>query len=206
MAAQIRFFAGEGFAINNLSGSGLHFYGAAGGGASVQVGSYNERTFIGNAAGTSYITEVDNIKYLNTASGIYGQTGSGISLTSFANYQATLNIRLSLDSAGKSQNAEVRIYDRSNINNDPSGVTCKLFELIHPANNNVNNGSGDSAWESVHGSSVVLSLIASPGVSGERPAGINTSAVDHDWYIGISVSPDSVSSKLFGLYMSAEYL
>ena len=48
--ALISFLAGEDDTINDLAGSGLGFYGAAGFGASVQVGQYQGRTFITNSS------------------------------------------------------------------------------------------------------------------------------------------------------------
>lgn len=101
----------------------------------------------------------------------------------------------------------MRIYDRSNINNDPSGVTCRCAEIIHPDTTQTANGSGDTSWINVHGSGVTLSLVSSPGQSGYSPNGSNTNDMTHDWYVAISPSPDSVGSKTqFGLYVSLEYL
>jgi hypothetical protein len=101
----------------------------------------------------------------------------------------------------------VRIYDRSNINNDPSGVTCKVAEIIHPGDTQIPEGSGDTSWITAHGSAVVVDLVASPGISGLSPNGPETTQTDHDWYLAISASPDSIGSKTqFGLYCSLEYL
>ncbi len=205
MAASINFYAGENFLIYHLSNSGLGFYGTAFG-ASVQVGEYQGRTYITNSNGTAQGPEADNVKYSHPNSGILGQTGSGLNLLNIPNYQSTLNIRATFDTAVKTQNAEFRIYDRSNINNPASGVTCKVAEIIHPSVLQSVNGSGDTAWITAAGSGVPVPLVASPGVSGERQAGANTSATQHDWYLAISASPDSVGSKtLFGGYVSLEY-
>lgn len=204
--AQITFYSGETFNISNLSGSGLGFYGG-GFGQSVEVGSYQDTTFITNGAGTSQGPQVDNVKWLNTASGIINGASSGVALTAVPNYLATLNIRFTHDSAVRTQNAKLRIYDRSSINNPASGVTCKVAELIHPDIVQNNNGSGDSTWETPTGSSVVMDLVASPGTSGLRPNGASTSDTQHDWYTVISASPDSIGSKtLFALYIELEYL
>ncbi|MFQ3675224.1 MAG: hypothetical protein SNJ64_01610 [Endomicrobiia bacterium] len=104
-------------------------------------------------------------------------------------------------------NAEVRIFDRVNINNPPSGVTCMIADIVHPDNVQNNNGSGSTNWVNAGGSGSVLSLITSPGTSGLRPSGTGTTDTRHDWFLAISASPDSVGSKTqFGLYVSLEYL
>ena len=204
--ATIEFLAGENFTINNLAGSGLGFYGASFG-ASVGVGEYQTTTFITNAAGTALGPQCDNIKYLNTASGIVNSSTSGIALTAIPNYQATLNIRFTHSTAVTTENVELRIYDRANINNSPSGVTCKVAELIHPTTTQVNNGSGSTTWVTPVGSSLVMTLVSSPATSGFRPQGAGSSDTQHDTYLAISASPDSVGSKTqFGLYISLDYV
>lgn len=205
--ATISFIAGGGlFNINNLSGSGLGFYGT-GFGNSVDVGSYQDTTFITNGAGSSQGPQVNNIKYQNVSSGILNSASSGVRLTEMPNYLATLNIRFTHTVAVKTQNAKVRIYDRSNINNAASGVTTKVAELIHPDVTQANNGSGDTSWLTPNGSSVVVDLVSSPGVSGLRPNGSQTTNIQHDWFLAISASPDSIGSKTnFGLYVELEYL
>ncbi len=208
--ADLRFYAGEDFSIDDLSGSGLGFYGDGGFAFTVSVSSWQGRTFITNSNCTTQGAEVDNIKYLNLGSGIIGQTGSGVGLTVIPNYLATLNIRFTHSSAVQVQNPEVRIYDRSNVNNPASGVTCAVAEIIHPSITQTNNGSGDTTWSFLTGSSVTLSLAPSPGVSGHYAGnGSNSTRADtvHDWFLAISASPDSIGSKTqFGLYMSLEYL
>lgn len=203
--ATISFHADD-FHVQNLSGSGLGFYGG-GFGDSVEVGEYQDTTFITDGNGTSQGPQVNNIKYLNTASGEINGAGSGVPLTAIPNYLATLNIRFSHGSAVKTQNAKLRIYDRSDIDNPASGVTTKVAEIIHPDQVQNDNGSGSTEWSSLAGSGVIMSLVSSPGTSGERPNGSETSDVRHDWYCSISASPDSIGSKtLFGLYFAVEYL
>lgn len=210
MAANISWFAGKNFQIDDLSGSGLGFYGDAGFGASVRVGEYNGRTFITDSTGSTQGAEVSSVKYLSPTEGILGQTGSGIALTAFCNHEATLNIRFTYDTAVKTQNAEFRIYDRNNINNPPSGVTVKVAEIIHPTITQVNNGSGDTTWITPAGSGVVVDLCPSPGLSGLYAGNGNDgqwSDTQHDWYLLISVSPDSIGAKThLGAFVQLEYL
>lgn len=215
--AQIDFLAGGGsYSIANLSGSGLGFYGG-GFGYSVEVAAFQDTTFITNSAGTAQGPQVNNVKYLNIGSGIINSASSGVPLTAVPNALSTLNIRFTHSSAVKTQNAVFHIFDRSNINNPASGVTTRVAEIIHPDPVQNNNGSGDSVWigvttnpltgsATVGGSGITVSMVNSPGVSGLSPNGSNTSATQHDWYLAISSSPDSVGSKLYAGYFLCEYL
>jgi len=194
-------------------GSGLGFYGDAGFGASVAVGAYQGRTFITNSTGTAQGAQGDNIKYLNAGSGIFGQTGSGIGVDAWPFTQASLMVKFSHSSTVRVQNAEIRIYDRSNIANAASGVTTKMAEICHPWSTQtpVTTGSGvnDGRWYTPAGSSATMSLSPSPGPTGLFVGdGSSTySSTVHDWFLGISASPDSIGSKTkYGLYMSLEYL
>lgn len=202
--ASIAFYSGTNF-IDNLSNSGVGFYGA-GFGYSVPVGSYQDTTYITNSNGTSQGPQCNNIKYLNDRSGIINSASAGTGLLWIPNAYATLNVRFTHTSAVKTQNAKLYIYDRTNTNNDPSGVTCKVAELIHPDPVANNNGSGSSTWVKPTGSSLVMSLATSPGMSGLCPNGASITSDRHDFYIAISASPDSIGSKSFAAYFSVEYL
>jgi len=203
----INFFAGENFGISDLTGSGLGFYGG-GFGFSVEVGAFQGTTFITNGAGTSQGPQVDNIKWKNSASGIVNGAESGVALTAIPNYLATLNIRFTHSLAVKTQNTKLRIYDRSNINNNASGVTTKVAEIVHFNTSQIDNtGSGDATWNTPTGSSSIMDLVAAPGMSGLSVNGPSTTEDRHDWYVAISASPDSIGSKtLYGLYVELEYL
>jgi len=206
MAADINFYAGEDFQIYDTGGSGLGFYGASFG-RSVAVGSYNARTFITNSNGTIEGPEVDNIKYYSSGSAIVGNSGTPLALTAIPNYKATLNIRFTFDEAVQVSSAEVRIFDRDDIDNAPSGVTCYIAEVIHSGLTQTNNGSGDVTWTNAYGSGSILSLVDSPGTSGFSPSGIDTQDTRHDWYVLLSATPQSIGSKTqFALSVSLEYL
>lgn len=204
--SQIDFYAGENFTINNLAGSGLGFFGSAGFGASISVSAYNESTFITDANGTVQGPQVDNAKWVHPSSGTINGAGP-YALTHVPNYLATLGIAFTHSSAVKTQNVKLRAYDGSNINNNPSGVTIKVAELIHPNTSVGAGGSGSSSWNTPTGSSVVVTLAASPGLSGLSPNGPSTTSTTHNWYLLISESPDSVGSKTQQkLYVELEYL
>lgn len=203
--ASIYFFSGTN-QVHNLSGSGLGFYGG-GFGYSVAVGSYQDTTFITSSAGTTQGPQCNNVQYLNIGSGVINSASSGVPLTAIPNYLAPLKIQFSHSSAVKTQNVKAYIYDRVSINNPASGVTCKVAEIIHPDTVQYNNGSGDTTWLTPTGSSVIVGLVASPGLSGLSPNGPSTTDATHDWFMAISASPNSIGSKTqFGLYVVLEYL
>lgn len=208
--ASFTFIAGEGSTIYNLSGSGLGFYGSDGFGASVSVGDYQGRTFITDSTGANQGPEADNCKYLNAASSILGQVGTGIALTCVPNDRATLRCSFSHSSAVQIQNCRLYIYDRISLSNPASGLTARAFEVIHPDSTQSNNGSGDTTWTTMAGTGSYLSLCPSPGPSGFYAGnGSNSTwaSTQHDHYIGLSVSPDSIGSKTqFGLAISVEFL
>lgn len=209
--ASIDFYVNPNTDFNiNTGPSGLGFFGNGGFGASVAVGSWQGHTFVTDGNGTVQGPEANNVQYLNAGSGILGQAGTGIGLQAIPNYQATLNIRFTHGSAVKTQNVELRIYDRVNINLGASGVTTKVAEIIHPGITQVANGSGDSQWLTPAGSSVVCQLAPSPGMSGIFAGNGSNSTYSntrHDNYVAISASPDSIGAKTaFGLYVSLEYL
>lgn len=211
--ATISFIAqGVNAAIANLSGSGLGFYGSAGFGASVAVGSYQANTYVTDATGTLLGPQCHNIQYQNVSSGIVDTATSGIALTAIPNFQAPLNIHFNHTAAVKTQNAKVYIFDRTNINNAASGVTTQVAEIKHPTTTQVNNGSGSTGWIGFDqaiaysvGSGMPFS--PSPGTSGLSPNGAGTTDVNHDWYVALSASPDTIGAKtLYGLYFYVEYL
>jgi hypothetical protein len=216
--ATLSFLAGGGsFTINNLSGSGLGFF-SGGFGQSVAVAAYQDTTFITDGNGVNQGPQVNNVKYMNIGSGIINSASSGVPLTCITNQLATLNIRFNHTSAVKTQNARLRIYDRTSIDAPASGVSTKVAQVIHPDIVQNNNGSGDSVWIgttnnpltgtlTVGGSGIICTFVSSPGPSGLSINGTNTTDSQHDWYAAISGSPDSIGSKtLYGLYFSVEYL
>lgn len=203
--AQISFKADEN-GIQNLSGSGLGFYGSSFG-SSVAVGSYQDSTFITDGNGTIQGPQVHNTKWAHPNSGIVNGVGPW-ALNSIPNRLASLQIGFNHSTPVKVQNAYFRIYDRSGINNAASGVTTKVAELIHPnPDQAAAAGSGDTSWLTPAGSSIRVPLADSPGLSGYSPNGSNTMDMNHDWFLILAASPDSVGAKtLYGGYVELEYL
>jgi len=204
MAVSVEFYA---MAIKiPVPSSGLGWYSASFGG-SVPVGDYGSLCFITDSNGLTQGTQVHSTIYQNVSSGIINTASSGVAVTAIPNLYA-LNCRFIPDGASvKTQNAKFRVTHRGDINSNPSGVTVQCCEVIHPDTVQNNNGSGDTGWQEVYGSGSILSLTSSPGVSGEYINGSETySSQQHDWYVLVSPSPDSISSKYFQGYFSLEYL
>jgi hypothetical protein len=182
-------------------------------GSSVQVGSFQDSTFITNATGTAQGPQNNNLKYVGTTSGLQfnGSTVAGMEFTQkVPNQSGSLNVRFTFDTQVMTQNSVMRIFDRVLNTNPASGVDCYAVELIHPWPTNTPIGSG-GAWTHASQGSIVLqnalNLLASPGLSGTSVNGPGTSGIRHDWYCGLSSSPESIGSKTsFGLYVSLEYL
>lgn len=217
MAPAIGFWAGTDFLVNDLAGSGLGFYGDSGFGASVQVSTWQGRTFITNANGTVQGPEADNCKYLNPTGVVLGQSGSGIGLNQIPNYLSTLNVRFTNDTAVRTQNVQLSIYDRTSPTNPASGVTTAVYEVSHLATTQTTTGSGGPGTPTISGAHAwkifttsttgTMQMTSSPGTSGLRPSGSSTTDTRHDWYLALSASPDSIGSKTaYGVYISLEFL
>lgn len=200
------------FSSNNLSltntglnGSGLGFFGN-GFGHSVQVGQYNSSTFITDSNGLFEGPQLNNISYLHPASGsINGLAPKNV--LDIPNYLATLKITFNHTSSVKTQNAKFICYDRNSINNNPSGLVCMAYEIIHPSTVQTGTtGSGLANWTNIYGAASVLNMKDSPGVSGLSPNGPDTMSQEHSWYLALSQSPSSTGNKPSAGYFSVEYL
>ena len=132
-------------AVANLSGSGLGFFGGSFG-QSVELGAWQAATFITNSTGTTQGTAIKNVQYQNAMSGIVNGAPGGTGLWYIPNKEATLNIRFTDSTTRLVQNAEMRIFDRVNIDFPASGVRVRIAELIHPSDLLTVPGSGDRKW------------------------------------------------------------
>ena len=235
--ASISFFAGS-TSINNLSGSGLGFFGGSFG-QSVQLNSFQDTTYITNGNGSTNGGAGNNVKYSTDtkafAAGIVPATG----LKYIPNEKASLNVRFTNGTAVRTQNCKLRIFDRVNKDHAASGVITRVAELLHPSTSYSVEGSGDTTWwgssthdgsdaqgtyagssnpsnrlptgtNTVGGSGIFVPLAQSPGPSGyySGNGSANTGQyTQHDWYVGLTASPDSIGSKTqYGLYVELEYL
>lgn len=202
--AAIYFRGGIGLSINDLGGSAVGLYGDVFGRA-VKVGFYQERCYITNALGLTQGQECNNVKYFNTTQATLGQGTTPVNLRAIPNYQSSLGIRFIHDTAVQVMNTKTRIFDRANINNAPTGVICRIAQIIHPSTTQVENGTGDTNWHTPAGTADIVSLVDSPGFSGTTPNG--TGDTIHDWFLIMSATPQNIGSKTkFGLYVETEYL
>jgi|SanBayMetagenome_1026888.scaffolds.fasta_scaffold10380_3 hypothetical protein len=150
----------------NLNGSGLGFYGSSFG-SSVQIGAYQDKTFITNADGTINGGNAYNFKFTAAASGIPDTDTSGIPLSRLNSHHRTLDINFTHSTPVNVQNAQLRIYDRVSINNPASGVNTKVAELVNF------NGQAYATW------------VAGPGsanTSGDGIGGNPIGSGDHVWW------------------------
>ena len=153
-----------GISGSGLGGSGLGFYGSGGFGTSVPLLNYQKNTFLTNSDGTSNGGQTRNVEYI---SGVWGSSGCRLQntasntgmLVKLNNTESTLMIHFKHESSVKVQNCQLRIYDRSNIDNPATGVITKVAEIVNfggstysswlssPGADFVSNvGSGDAFW------------------------------------------------------------
>lgn len=142
--AEIKFYAntlaGQQEAINHTVGSGIGFYGSSHG-VSVPIGSQQDTTFVTDAGGTAQGTALQNTKYSNNNDnrGLSpGQVlpkvhGSVITLDKLPNDYCPLNIRFTHNTAVKTQNCKLRIFDRNSIDTHAVDVVTYAYEARHPS-------------------------------------------------------------------------
>ena len=212
MAAAIVFYAGQGGGtFTSLSSSGLGFFGASFG-TSVQVGEYNDSTFISSSNGSSEGPQATNCKYDTVTSGVIVNADVAVVPSSMVVNSGTLNIRFTFDTVVKTQNAQLRIFNRSNINVAAVGVTTQVLQIANGGSGVDTDGTAlapgsHPGWIAPSGSGLTMALLSSAGSGGLSPSGVDTTDTRHDWYTCVSASPLSIGSKeSFGLYVQLEYL
>jgi len=149
--------------LETLSGSGLGFFGLSAG-SSVQIGSHQDTTFVSNGDGSETTARANNIKFVadtypsgQCSVGAAGGGDYSVGLSGVKSNAATLGIRFGHDTAVKTQNCQLRIYDRSNINAPASGVNTKVAEVVNfngstfdvqglSGTSSSAVGSGDAFW------------------------------------------------------------
>lgn len=197
MASTIRWFAGDGSPeISPAASGGFNTVGFYGGsfGLSIRVSEYNDTSYRTTEDGSSDGGALPNLKFANATGAYVASEISATELLEVDNDEATIRVQLTTDSAVGTQNTRFRAYDKSNIDNDPSGVTVKAAEIRK--DNPAVRGSGDSSWTDIAGSGSVLSLDDQ-----------TNSDTEHTWYIGLTASPNSIGEKTnFALYFETEFL
>ncbi len=211
MAAAIDFYAGlGGGSWIDLSVSGIGFFGAIFG-TSVQVGQYQDSSFVSSSDGSSEGHEATNCKFV-TPSGTSVNGDVEVAPTSMVVNSGTLNVRFTFDSVVKTQNCELRIFDRVAITNGATGVTTQVLQISNGGSGVSSSGTAltsanHQGWIAASGSGTVVNLLSSAGSGGLSPSGTDTEDTRHDWYVGLSASPLSIGAKqAFGIYTQLEYL
>lgn len=215
MAAAIDFYAGQGGGtFVDLNSSGLGFFGASFG-TSVQVGQYQNSTFISSSNGASEGPQATNCKYdTSDGSGVIVNGDVAVAPSAMVVNSGTMNIRFTVTTEGnvQTQNSELRIFDRSTITNGATGVTTQVLQIVNGGSGVSSSGTAETpanhdGWIAPSGSGVTVPLLSSAGSGGLSPSGTLTEDTRHDWYICLSATPLSIGSKeSFGLYLALEYL
>lgn len=214
MAASIDFYGGEGGGTwTDLNASGVGFFGASFG-TSVQVGEYQDSSFICDSDGgaDNGETQLTNCKF-DSPSGTIINGATSVVPSAVPINSGTLNIRFTYtDSAVKTQNCQLRIFNRTNINVGAVGVTTQVLQICNGGSGVTTSGTLLSpgthpGWIAPSGSGTTMALLNSAGSGGLSPSGSDTQDMRHDWYVALSATPTSIGSKeLFGLYVQLEYL
>lgn len=197
MASTIRFFGGAASPEINPAASGgfntCGFYGGAFG-LAIRVGEYNETTYRTTENGQSNGGALPNTRFANSSGAYVASEIVARELLEVDNVEATLLVRLNTDSAVGTQNTRFRAFDKSDIDNVPSGVTVRAAEIRK--DQPLVRGSGDTSWSIIAGSGQVLSIDSQSNLS-----------TQHDFYLALTASPDSIGEKTqFGLYFETEFL
>lgn len=145
---------------SGLSGSGLGFYGSGGFGTSVPLLSYQGSTYVTSSDGTVQGPSARNVKYRTDVT----PSGAGCEITAgnatgvlyhLNSSEATLVVHFDHSAAVKVQNAQLRIYDRDNINYPATGVVTKVAEIVNFG------GASYTGWVSSAGNDFVTGVVGS---------------------------------------------
>lgn len=211
MGAAVDFFAG--FTPVDLAGSGIGFYGATFG-TSVQVGQYQDATFITNSTGSAQGPEANNAKYQGNVSGVSINASGVMHIREVPLLSGSVNVRFTNDTAVNTQNGEVRIFDRTDTNAGASGVTTQVAHLVQGLSGvEPTTGaaqawdSGEDGWLPLSGSGTTMTLLNNPGSGSLGASGAAGEDIRHDWFLSLSATPDSIGSKtLYGMFVQLEFL
>lgn len=121
---------------SGLNGSGLGFYGSGGFGTSVPIGTYQKTTYLTDSEGQNNGGYVRNVEYMT---GILPYSGCILNNTPsnsgalqyLNNTEVTLLLHFDHSSKVKVQNVQLRIWDRSSIDNPASGALTKVAEVVN---------------------------------------------------------------------------
>jgi len=201
MATSVSWFGGDGSNEIVPAESGLNdtlgFFGSNFG-FSIQVGAYNNTTFVTRDDGSFNHGQCPNLRWANTSGAFVASELIATELLEIQDDEATIRIRLTTDSAVQTQNAAFRAFDRVSIANAPSGVTIRAAEVSN--GDIITRGSGDVSWTAIAGTGA-LSLDGSGG------GAWNPIATQHDFFVALTVTPTSIGEKTsVGFYFETEFL
>ena len=168
-----------------LSGSftSLGFFGAAGLGAAIQSGSYQDTSAAINGAATQVSGYFNNMKFVHANSGSYNG-GATVAITGVPGRSGTIKIQFQNDSSVQTQNFKIFGFDgSSSTTNAPSGVTIQAYE------------EGDLTWQD----------IGVTGITSALALNDQGAATLHDFYVGISAKPTAVGVKQWVFRVQGEY-
>ena len=123
--------------IDTLSGSGLAFFGATSG-SSVQIGEYQQTTYVANSDASIVKDISSNNKYRTGAfpSGLVtldatAGSASDLGISGVRSMYGSLGIEFGHTSEVNIQNCQLRVYDRGNVAYPASGVNTKVAEIVN---------------------------------------------------------------------------
>lgn len=190
----------------DTSGYALGFYGPEGRLDNVEVDDWQDSAFLVDKGGTEGEVHVRNTKFASASTAYLDGSSSSVVLRNIPNFLATLNLRFLHTEDIFVSYASCKFYDGINTDNSPAGLDIKVAEISHPGLlQNDDSGTGYKNWVNV-GDGTQFTLTQSPGELGVKSNSVGY-WVDsqHDWYLAISVSPDTIGSRTFGLQVQIEY-
>ena len=148
--------------VETFSGSGLAFFGSTPG-SSVQIGEYQDTTYISNGDGSITKDITSNNKWNSTGSLSFpsgrvtldstGGPSFDIGVSGVRTMYGTLGIRFGHPTNVNVQNCQLRIYDRVNVGSPASGVNTKVAEIANFGGGDYNlQGSDDGFCSDAQGS------------------------------------------------------
>ena len=171
-----------------LSGSfpALGFFGAAGLGAALQSGSYNDKTIGINGAATQASGNFNNMKLVASTpeqSGSY-DGGATVNITGVPGRSGCIKVQFHNDSSVQTQNTKFFAWDGGGTTtNAPSGVTVFAYE------------EADTTWTNIGVTGLTSALVLND----------QGTATLHDFYLGISAKPTAIGTKNFSFKFQLEY-
>lgn len=124
--------------LDTLSGSGMAFFGSTAG-SSVQIGAYQDTSYVSNGDGSVFTDASSNVKFQTTSTYPSGWavldavagTPYDMGVTGVRSMYGSLGIEFGNATECTVQNVQLRIYDRGNVNYPASGVNTKVAEIVN---------------------------------------------------------------------------